>query len=458
MRLTVKSAFAALFGLVLILSAASVTAADPVMIDGIKVHATYKPGFGAAVGRVMLVQGTVIVTHTGIPDGYRVTKELPLYKGDTLITRPRSRVRFKLNDGSIMTCASRTQLKINQSIYNKSKKTRSSFLSMNIGKARFWVTKMAKMRQANFRVRTPTAVCGVRGSDWVMDVTPTTTQVTTLEDTQLEVLSLATPDADPTLLNDLERTVVEEGEPPSDVESVAPDEVDQLKNEMPVTGTQAGTDPDVNVGQATGSGNASGSGSQSDSGGSGQPTGQSGQQGDDQQGDDQQGDDQQGDDQQGDGQQGNGQQGDDQQGDDQQGDGQQGDDAAGTPQSDTPVEQATGEDGIQPDATPDDQAPGPDAGPAETTPETELPLDTPASDDLTVAPEVIVPEDELVQPEEISTPEELKPVVQPEILVEIETATGETAAVDQTEQITETGQQELVVEEIKELPEFPGTP
>jgi hypothetical protein len=85
---------------------------------------------------------------------------------------------------------------------------------------------------SEFKVKTPTAVAGVRGSDFIISVTPTRTEVTALGQTKLEVVSVAAPGANPTLVVDFERTVIEAGALPADVEKVAPEKIEQIKQEV----------------------------------------------------------------------------------------------------------------------------------------------------------------------------------------------------------------------------------
>jgi hypothetical protein len=140
-----------------------------------------------------------------------------------------------MNDGSILTLGSRTKLVIDRSVYNVKKKSRFSFFRLALGKARFWAKKLMDFKHSRFKVRTPTAVVGVRGSDFIIKTTPTLTEVTALEETVLEVVSLAFPEAKPMVANDFERTVIEEGALPTEVEIVEPEEIEEMKKEFIVT-------------------------------------------------------------------------------------------------------------------------------------------------------------------------------------------------------------------------------
>lgn len=196
---------------------------------------TFRPGKRKPVGKVLSVQGKAVIQHKDIKDDYLAKKDLPLFEGDTIATHEKGQIRISLKDGSIMTLTPKSKLVLNRSIYDPKKKTRSSFLAMKLGKARFWVKKMLHFRHSEFRVKTHTAVCGVRGSDFVVMATPKVTEVTTFEDTKLEVISLTVPDSKPTILDSFERTVVGEDSLPSAVEKITFEEAEKMKKELTVT-------------------------------------------------------------------------------------------------------------------------------------------------------------------------------------------------------------------------------
>jgi hypothetical protein len=212
---------------------------------GFVIETAYKPGFGEPVGKVLVVQGDVVIIHANEQWGYMAAKDLPLYKNDTVVTQLQGRIRLMLNDGSLLTLASMTKLVINRSVFEPKKKSRSSFIQLGIGKVRFWVRKLLGYNPSEFKVKTPTAVAGVRGSDFVIRVTPTRTEVTALERTELEVVSAAAPSAYPTLVVDFERTVIEAGATPSEVDKVSPEEIEQIKREVPIA--SAGIESEDNI-------------------------------------------------------------------------------------------------------------------------------------------------------------------------------------------------------------------
>ncbi len=199
-------------------------------------EAAFKPGYGEAIGTVLMLKGTVYVVHAGMEPAYPMQDKTPIFKGDTIYTENQAMVRFQMIDGSIIALASQTQLTLTKSVYNPSEKTRASFLKMALGRARFYVVKMMQFKQNTFKVKTNTFVAGVRGSDFVITAGVDTAAVAALDNTTLEVLSLAAPEAEPVLLTDFQRTFVDLGGLPRLPEEIPRNEVESLKEEFSLEG------------------------------------------------------------------------------------------------------------------------------------------------------------------------------------------------------------------------------
>jgi hypothetical protein len=222
------------------------TPAATVLPQGLVMEEVYSPGRGRPVGIVQQVLGDVVIMHGDVLKGYRAERGIRLYKGDTVMTLEYGKIRFKLNDGSILSLASETKLKLTQSVYEKKKKRRSSFLQMALGKARFVVVKMFGFKRSEFKVKTPTAVCGVRGSDFILETTESETIATALVDTELEYQGLAFLEELPIILTDNQTSRVGKDERPSTPMKMSQDKIDEKKSLFigvaPETGASADED------------------------------------------------------------------------------------------------------------------------------------------------------------------------------------------------------------------------
>lgn len=202
--------------------------------EGLIMENIFKPGYGLPLGRVVLVQGKVVIMHAEMSRGYWAKKDLLLFKGDIIVTQKKGRIRLQLNDESIITMASNTKMVINRSVYDRVKKSRFSFLRLTLGKARFWVRKLVDLRRSEFKVKSPTAIVGVRGSGWIEEATKTYTKVTAEKDTKLDVWNPDIPEK-PILLKDFEQTNVMLDAPPSDPIEVTPEEIEEMKEDFVIT-------------------------------------------------------------------------------------------------------------------------------------------------------------------------------------------------------------------------------
>ncbi|MCP4109711.1 MAG: FecR domain-containing protein [Desulfobacteraceae bacterium] len=202
--------------------------------EGLVIEKTFKAGTGSPVGLITMVNGEVIIIHSAeMQIGYMAEKNLPLFKGDTIISKDKSRIQFKFSDGTTLTMASNSKLAITQSIYEPKAKSRSSFIKMGFGKIRFIVRKFTGFKVSEFKVKTKTAVIGVRGSDFIISSSEDSTEITTLKNTVLEVTSITDPET-PSVLTDFEQASVESGRLPSEAKKMQPDEIEQMILEMVV--------------------------------------------------------------------------------------------------------------------------------------------------------------------------------------------------------------------------------
>jgi len=188
----------------------------------------FQAGIGHPVGKVQLVQGKVVVLHKNEERGYWAQEDIPLFKGDTIVTKEHGRIRLKMNDKSIITLSSNTKLVITRSVYDPAKKNRSTLFNMALGKVKFWVKKFSDFKRSQFKVKSTTAIIGVRGSEWVELVTEDSTRVITGSDTTLEVVPLAVLEMPPTVLEDFQETTIERDMLPSEIESITPEGYDPL--------------------------------------------------------------------------------------------------------------------------------------------------------------------------------------------------------------------------------------
>lgn len=193
---------------------------------------TYQPGFGGVVGYVVSVDGGAYIVHEGGENRYAAVKGRPVFKGDTLFTEADGRLVFDLNDGSRMTVSAETAIAITRSVYSPENGSRTSFLNMITGKVRFTVRKMAEFQHNRFNVKTKSSVVGVRGSDFIITETLTSSQIVTLRNTLLEIISLEDPSAAAILMTAFQQLGIDVGELGGIPENITEEQAQQMLQDV----------------------------------------------------------------------------------------------------------------------------------------------------------------------------------------------------------------------------------
>ncbi len=102
------------------------------------------------------------------PDGdIRVLKRGgPLYSGETITTGPNSYVRMALTDKGFIMLRPNTRFVIEEYRHTGVAKQERGFFSLLRGGFRAVTGLVGKLNRRNFRVRTPVATIGIRGTDF----------------------------------------------------------------------------------------------------------------------------------------------------------------------------------------------------------------------------------------------------------------------------------------------------
>ena len=210
-----------------------IRAAEDHVPEGITMQTEFRPGFGDPLGLFKKTIGRVVLVHTTETLGYWAENDLPLYMKDTVVTPEEGLALLQFLDESTISVAEDSELVINRFIFDPDKLDRSTFLNMKSGKSRFWVKKLQDYTRSDFKVKTKTLIAGVRGSDFVIEVRQDSTEVFALEDTVLEIISLAAP-GKVVVLRSFEKARVDEGREVSAIEKITPAEASRLRQELPM--------------------------------------------------------------------------------------------------------------------------------------------------------------------------------------------------------------------------------
>ncbi|MBW1720899.1 MAG: FecR domain-containing protein [Deltaproteobacteria bacterium] len=141
----------------------------PESLRTLEIKDFYVPGDLKAVGRIQRMSGTVVVVHEPSKKAYFGAAGDLIHEKDTIITLPDSRCRISFSGDDVVAMAPDTRFSVE--LYREQEmEGKRSFFSMLKGKAMFYALRLFRYRDTRFRVKTPTAIVGVRGTKFGIHV------------------------------------------------------------------------------------------------------------------------------------------------------------------------------------------------------------------------------------------------------------------------------------------------
>ncbi len=125
------------------------------------------------IGSITAIEGEVYLSHKGDTAAFPAMLGDPIYLYDHIQTERQSRVQILFEDESLLNLAENTYIQITEHIYSPEENRRSSVFRLMMGKVRAIVGRFFKGAGSRFKVSTPTAIIGVRGTHFVVDATLT---------------------------------------------------------------------------------------------------------------------------------------------------------------------------------------------------------------------------------------------------------------------------------------------
>lgn len=121
-------------------------------------------------GHLASVAGYVIVAHEGLQEAYTGAPGDVVFENDTIFTLKNSRCRLTTVDDNVITLGSDARISVDRVVLDAKKRTKDSLFNLIRGKAMFYALKLFKYRQADMTVKTLTAVTGIRGTKFGVEV------------------------------------------------------------------------------------------------------------------------------------------------------------------------------------------------------------------------------------------------------------------------------------------------
>jgi hypothetical protein len=124
------------------------------------------------VGEIKAIRGTgrVVIVHKGTGEAFYGAEGNPVYERDELYTLKGCRCRVVFKDKDVVTLGSETHLEIEKLEASLLQGKRNTLLRTLWGKAVFYAFRLFSYRESRFRVRTPMATIGVRGTKFGVEV------------------------------------------------------------------------------------------------------------------------------------------------------------------------------------------------------------------------------------------------------------------------------------------------
>jgi hypothetical protein len=178
-----------------------------------------------SIGSITAIEGEVYLSHKGDTAAFPAMLGDPIYLYDHIQTEEESRVQLLFKDESLLNLAENTYIQITEHIYSPEKNRRSSVFRIMMGKVRAIVGRYFRGAGSRYKVSTPTAIIGVRGTHFVVDATLSdeTTVVCIDSATDLVVRNIEEDVPGEVILTTGLMTKVLEGMPPS-LSTAAPDD------------------------------------------------------------------------------------------------------------------------------------------------------------------------------------------------------------------------------------------
>jgi hypothetical protein len=130
----------------------------------------FLPAQDEQVGYIQTLMGTVVVVREKMQQAYFATKGDAIFQADTFVTLETSRCRIKFTTQDVVTMGANTRIRVDALVDDRKARQKKSLLSMLRGKAMFYVVRLFKYKRTQASVKTPTAVCGVRGTQFGIEI------------------------------------------------------------------------------------------------------------------------------------------------------------------------------------------------------------------------------------------------------------------------------------------------
>ncbi len=122
------------------------------------------------VGSIQTLTGSTIVAHGDLAEAYFALPGDKIYEKDRIFTLGDTRCRLKFIDENVITMGANAEIGVEEIVADLGLGEKKSIFSMTKGKAMFYALKMFRYKKTTLGVQTATAVVGVRGTKFGIEV------------------------------------------------------------------------------------------------------------------------------------------------------------------------------------------------------------------------------------------------------------------------------------------------
>ena len=144
----------------------------PEELKGVEVADSFITSGSEYIGEIQTITGHVVVFHEDNNRAYYASNGDALFKQDIVYTLAESRCRIKFTTEDIITMGDNTQIGIESYLDSPETGEKRSVIRLLKGKAMFYMLKLFKYKIIDTAVNTPTAIIGVRGTQFGTEVRP----------------------------------------------------------------------------------------------------------------------------------------------------------------------------------------------------------------------------------------------------------------------------------------------
>ncbi len=199
----------------------------------------------AAVGTFTLVEGRVDLMKKGQAPATQVKVQDTVEPGDVVRTKPESKAQLKFIDDTVLTISPESRVGIEEYMYNAQKNERNAALQIFRGMVHTVVSKIIKLEEPDFIVKTHTSILGVRGTSFFVSLGPLHTDLYN-ESGKMSAKNTFSEVRGTEIVGTMQFTRISMGLPPTKALAITQEDLQTFKNRLVVRsgGVSSGSSTD----------------------------------------------------------------------------------------------------------------------------------------------------------------------------------------------------------------------